>query len=207
MFRDRRHAGRQLAEELGGGYVGAENTIVLGVPRGGVIVAAEVARRLELPLDVIIASKIGAPGNPEYAVGAVDSDGLVTQNIYAGYSLVDLEHLGMEVQDKIRKRLDLYRGRRPALEVQGATVILVDDGIATGLTALAAIDYLKRHGAERIIVAVPVIAADTARKIREVATELIAAEEPELFYAVGQFYRHFEQTSDDEVLTVLSEFG
>ncbi len=203
MFRDRCQAGRQLAEELGGGYVGANDTIVLGIPRGGVIVAAEIARRLKLPLDVVIASKIGAPGNPEFAIGAVDCDGAVTQNVRAGYSLLELEHLAMPVQDKIRRRLELYRGSRPNPVVAGQTVILVDDGIATGLTVVAAVDYLKRHEAERIILATPVVAADAAAKLRERVDELVAVEEPALFNAVGQFYRHFEQTSDDEVLSAL----
>lgn len=203
VFRDRRHAGRRLAEEIGGEYVGAEGTIVLGIPRGGVVVAGEVASRLGLPLDVVMASKIGAPGNPEFAVGAVDPDGEVVRNEQAGYSPSEIAHLVTPALDKIRKRLDLYRGGRPAPEMAGATAILVDDGVATGLTVEAAIAYLRRHGVERLVLATPVVAADTAARLRPLVDVLVAVEEPALFLAVGQFYRHFEQTSDDEVLGIL----
>lgn len=193
-----------LAEELSREFSGTTPAVVLGVPRGGVIVASEIASKLGLPLDVVIASKVGAPGNPEYAIGAVDSDGEITQNVYAGYTLTEVGQLGAAVRDKISRRLELYRGARRPVELAGQAVILVDDGIATGLTALSAIDYVRRHGAIRIVVAVPVIAADTARALRERVDELVTIEEPEIFYAVGQFYRHFDQTSDDEVLAVLA---
>ncbi|MHB9004106.1 MAG: phosphoribosyltransferase [Coriobacteriia bacterium] len=203
MFKDRTHAGRLLAEELSAGHAGRDNTIVLGIPRGGVILANEVARRLSLPLDIIVTSKIGAPGNAEYAIGAVDPDGEVTPNPYAGYSLLELKQLAVPVHHKIESRLHLYRGLQEPLDLEGKTVILVDDGIATGLTVIAAIAYLRRHGASSIVVAVPVIAAGAAAIIRPEVDELIALEEPEVFYAVGQFYRHFDQVSDDEVLETL----
>lgn len=205
MFRDRLHAGRLLAEKLAAAFSGAEDAIVFGIPRGGVIVAAEIARRLHLPLDVVIASKIGAPGNPEYAIGAVDADGAVTQNVYAGYSMAELEHLGRPVRERIAARTELLRGRRQPLDVTGKTAIVVDDGIATGLTAFSAIDYLRRHGARRVVLAVPVISADAADLMRHAVDELVTLEEPDVFYAVGQFYRRFEQTSDDEVLSALDE--
>lgn len=205
MFRDRAHAGRLLAEELGRAYAGAENVVVLGIPRGGVMVAEEIARLLGLPLDVVVTSKIGAPGNPEYAVGAIDPDGAVTQNVYGGYSMTELEHLGRPVRDKIRQRIQLYRrGDAGAPDVAGKTVIVVDDGIATGLTVLAAVDYLRRLGADRLVLAVPVISADAARAMRSKVDELVAIEEPEIFYAVGQFYRHFGQTTDEEVMRALA---
>ncbi|MDP2181026.1 MAG: phosphoribosyltransferase family protein [Actinomycetota bacterium] len=203
MFRDRHDAGRQLAEELAR-FVGASDVVVLGIPRGGVVVGEEIARRLELPLDIIVTSKIGAPGNPEYAVGAVDPDGAVIANPYAGYSTAELEHLGRSVRETIERRVQMYRSGRDDLDLEGKTVILVDDGIATGLTAMAAVEYIYRHGAKEIVLAVPVIASDTADRLEEMVDELITVEEPDIFYAVGQFYRSFEQTSDDEVLSALA---
>lgn len=193
-----------LAEELSSKYANAPDAIVLGIPRGGVIVAEEIAQRLGLPLDVVIASKVGAPSNPEYAIGAVDADGAVTLNERAGYRRSEVEHLARPVREKIEKRLMLYRGGREPLEFENATVILVDDGIATGLTAIAAIDYLRRHWAARIVLSVPVIAADSATTLRDRVDDLVAIEVPDIFYAVGQYYSHFEQTSDDEVLTALN---
>ena len=159
-----------------------------------------------MPLDLVIASKIGAPGNPEFAVGAVDPGGEVTQNTYTGYSLGDLQHLSGPVREKIRKRIELYRGTSEPPDIAGRRVILVDDGIATGLTALSAIDYIRRLGAASVVLAVPVIAADTARAMRERVDELVTIEEPQLFYAVGQFYRRFDQTSDDEVLAEMADW-
>ncbi len=206
MFRDRHDAGRQLAERLGE-YAGRDDVIVLGIPRGGVIVGAEIARLLDLPIDVVVASKIGAPGNPEYAIGAVDSDGRVTANPEAGYEVSELENLARDVRDRVARRIDLYRQGKVPPELRDQTVIVVDDGIATGLTALAALRYVRSHGAAHVILAVPVIAASTVPEVSLFADELVAIEQPEVFYAVGQFYRHFTQTSDDEVLDVLSELG
>lgn len=203
MFRDRHDAGRQLAEELAR-FAGASDVVVLGIPRGGVIVGEEISRLLELPLDIVVTSKIGAPGNSEYAVGAVDPDGAVIANPYAGYSTAELEHLGRSVRESIERRLQLYRGGRDELDLEDKIAIVVDDGIATGLTAMAAVEYIYRHGAREIVLAVPVIASDTADRLDEMVDELITVEEPDIFYAVGQFYRKFEQVSDDEVLSALS---
>jgi len=202
MFRDRHDAGRQLAEELTR-YARDSSAVVLGIPRGGAVIAAEVADRLSLPLDVVIASKIGAPGNPEYAVGAVDPDGVVMPNPYAGFTESELEHLGLEAKEKIAKRSELYRAGKEGISLEGRTVIVVDDGIATGLTAEAAISYVRRQGAHSVVLGVPVIAADAAERIEEKVDDLIAVERPRAFYAVGQFYRHFDQTSDDEVISAL----
>ncbi len=206
MFRDRHDAGRQLAEWLGE-YADRDDVLVLGIPRGGVIVGAEIARLLDLPLDVVVASKIGAPGNPEYAIGAVDSDGRVTANPEAGYEVSELEHLARDVRERVARRIDLYRQGRVPPELRDQTVIVVDDGIATGLTALAALRYVRSHGAAYVILATPVIAASTVPEVSLFADEVIAIERPEVFYAVGQFYRHFGQTSDDEVLDALVEYG
>jgi putative phosphoribosyl transferase len=203
MFRDRIDAGRELAELLAARN-DLDDAVVLGIPRGGVIVAAEVAERLALPLDVVITSKIGAPGNPEYAVGAVDPDGIVTPNASAGFSMTELEHLGRPVKERIAARLEMYRVGRPHVEVAGRPVVACDDGIATGLTVIAAFEYLRRLGASTVIVAVPVAAPDSADKLRHLGAEVVAVEEPPYFGAVGQFYRRFGQTSDDEVLEALA---
>ncbi len=206
MFRDRRDAGRRLAEELVR-YSGDEAAVVLGIPRGGVVVGGEVARLLDLPLDVVIASKIGAPGNPEYAIGAVDPDGRVTPNPDAGYELPELEHLARPVRERTGRRIELYRGGLEPLDLEGATAIVVDDGIATGLTAVAALRYVRALGAARVVLAAPVISASAVRAVSEYADEVVVVETPDIFYAVGQFYRTFGQTSDDEVLEILGEFG
>jgi predicted phosphoribosyltransferase len=204
MFRDRHDAGRQLAEALAV-RDDLRDAIILGVPRGGVIVAAEVAERLGLPLGVVITSKVGAPGNPEYAVGAVDPDGVVTPNPRSGYSVDEVEHLGRAAKERIAARLELYMGARSIADVSERTVIVCDDGIATGLTIYAACEYLRRKGATHIVVAVPVSAPDSARHLRESGYEVFSLEEPTFFSAVGQFYRRFEQTSDDEVLVALGK--
>jgi putative phosphoribosyl transferase len=206
MYRDRHDAGRQLAEELVR-FSGDEDAVVLGIPRGGVVIGGEIAQRLDLALDVVIASKIGAPHNPEYAIGAVDADGRVTPNPEAGYDIGELEQLARPVRDKVRRRIELYRGGEEPLDLVGATAIVVDDGIATGLTALAAVRYVRAQEVERIVLAVPVIAASTVPVLEPHVDEIVAPERPAHFYAVGQFYRHFAQVSDDEVLAVLAEFG
>lgn len=206
MYRDRHDAGRRLAEELAR-FAGDEDVVVLGIPRGGVIVGGEIAGRLDLALDVVVASKIGAPHNPEYAIGAVDADGRVTPNPQAGYDVAELEHLARPVRDKIRRRIELYRGGEEPLDLEGATVIVADDGIATGLTALAAVRYVRAQGVERIVLAVPVIASGSISAFAQEVDEIVAPEQPAHFMAVGQFYRHFPQTSDDEVLEALREFG
>jgi len=198
VFRDRQDAGRSLAGALGS-YREAPGVVVFGIPRGGVIVAAEVARGLGLPLDVAVAAKVGAPGNPEYAIGAVAADGEVTANPSAGYSAEDVRRLSGAAHAKVEEQLARARGNWPALELAGRTAILVDDGLATGLTAMAAADWLRRQGASRVVVAVPVSPPDTLRVMAEHADELVAVEVPAWFSAVGQFYERFGQTDDSEV--------
>ena len=168
MFRDRHEAGRELAEELGPQDF-TKNPVVYGIPRGGVIVGAEVAERLGLPLDVLITSKVGAPSNPEYAIGAVDPDGVVSANIFAGYGDSELEHLARATREKIAHRAELYRAGRDPIPPVGRRVIIVDDGIATGLTVIAAVEYVQRHGALEVVVAAPVSSPDAARRIRELS--------------------------------------
>lgn len=202
MFGDRAEAGRLLAEALRG-KVGP-GAVVLGVPRGGVVVAAEVARALGLPLDVLVVRKIGAPGNPEYAVGAVDEEGHVVGGTSGVASDAYLQEAAREGREEIARRLRVYRQGRGSLEVSGKEVVLVDDGIATGMTLLSAVDSLRRRGASRILVAAPVAAADAAALLRGKADELVTLEVPPDFYAVGQFYREFGQTTDAEVISLLA---
>ena len=206
MFRNRHDAGRQLAEVLRA-YEGSAGTVVLGIPRGGVIVAAEVARALGVPLDVAVAAKVGAPGNPEYAVGAVAADGEVTANPGAGYSAEEVRAISGAAHAKVETQLAKVRGDRPPLQLAGKTAILVDDGLATGLTATAAADWLRRKDVARVIVAVPVAPPDTVRAMSAHADEVVVVEVPRMFSAVGQFYREFGQTDDAEVRAALDDAG
>jgi putative phosphoribosyl transferase len=179
--------------------------LVLGVPRGGVVVAAEVALTYGLELDVIVVRKIGAPGNPEYAVGAVDEDGRIIGGTGAFVDRAYLEQAAEVGRAEIARRLAAYRADRPAPRIAGRDVIVVDDGIATGLTLEAAIESLRRRRADRLLVATPVAAPEAADRIARVADELVALEVPRGFSAVGQFYRKFGQTSDGEVIALLAE--
>lgn len=203
MFTDRHDAGRQLAEVLRRGGV-SPDALVLGIPRGGVIVAAEVARALHLPLDVVVASKLGAPGDPELAVGAVDADGEVSParpGIPQAYLMSEAARRGAEV----RRRVAAFRAGREAPALAGREAIVVDDGIATGLTAQQAVAYLRRHGAQRVTLAAPVASPEAAARLRSAGMRVVTVHEPEGFLAVGALYRHFDQTSDAEVIDTLRE--
>lgn len=206
MWRNRTEAGADLAEELKRlGFAGRSDVIVLGVPRGGVEVARVVADLLEAPLDVVIARKVGAPGNPEFAAGAVDADGEVYANPYAGVSETWLRQAAVAEQEEAQRRLARYRGGRQPLELSGRTVIVVDDGIATGLTAQAALHWLQRHGAAHTVLAAPAMAPDTVRRMAGLADEIVALESPPGFSAVGQFYASFPQLTDADVTRLLAE--
>lgn len=203
MFLDRVDAGRRLAACLTS-YADAPETIVLGIPRGGVVVAAEVARALDLPLDIVLAAKVGAPGNPEFAVGALTADGELLANPRGGLSGPALDRVAGDARAKISRQLSQLRGTTSPLPIAGRTVIVVDDGLATGLTARAAARYLRRQGAARVVLAVPVAARDSAALIAPDVDELVSVETPVEFFAVGQFYQRFAQTEDDEVRALLS---
>jgi len=202
MFEDRIDAGRKLAARLSA-YTDAPDTIVLGIPRGGVVVAAEVASALHLPLDIVLAAKIGAPGNPEFAAGALTADGELLVNPGARIDAAGLDSIAGAAREKISRLLGALRGDRPPLQLTGRAVIVVDDGLATGLTARAAVRYLRRQGVARIVLAVPVAARDSAALIAPEVDELVSVETPEDFFAVGQFYQRFNQTEDWEVRTLL----
>jgi predicted phosphoribosyltransferase len=204
MFQDRGEAGRLLAAALTS-YEADESVVVLAIPRGAVVMGAEVARSLAAPLDLVIVAKIGAPGNPEFAAGAIDQDGNIMRNPAAGVSMEYLREAGEAARREIDRRLDAYRGGRRELDVTGKTAILVDDGVATGFTALKAIDFVRRRGADRVVLAVPVIAREAAAMLEAEADELVALERPRVFLAVGGFYRDFRQVSDAEVEAILAE--
>lgn len=209
-FRDRVDAGRKLAAALEQ-YRSASDAIVIALPRGGVVVGAEVAQALSLPLDIVIPRKIGAPGNPEYAIGAIAESGDPVWD-HQAISLTDAseEYLAKVVakeRAEAQRRLTTYRGDRPPRTLRGKTIILVDDGIATGLTMRAAIATIRSEGASRIVLAVPVAAADSIAKLRDdlrLSDEIIVLHAPQWFGAVGAFYDMFEQTTDEEVITLLA---
>jgi putative phosphoribosyl transferase len=207
VFRDRIEAGRVLARLLSP-YARQSNVIVLALPRGGVPVGFEVAQALQAPLDVFVVRKLGVPGHEEYAMGAIASGGVRVLNEdvvdYLGIQDEDIEGVARSEQAELDRREHLYRGSRPAPRVAGRTVILVDDGLATGSTMRAAIRALQLQAPERIVVAVPVAAEETCESLRAEADEVVCARTPEPFRAVGLWYGDFSQTSDDEVRDLLA---
>ena len=207
IFQDRTDAGRQLAEELLS-YAGRDDAIVLALPRGGVPVAFEVAQRLGVPLDVFVVRKLGVPGHEELAMGAIASGGIRVLNEDVLYVLPDAQSIVEMVtaieREELQRRERDYRGDRPAPEVRGRTVILVDDGLATGATMRAAAAALGQQGAAKIIVAVPVGAPTTCREIRDEVDDILCLHTPISFMGVGQYYEDFSQTSDEEVRELLA---
>jgi putative phosphoribosyl transferase len=192
-------------------FKGRARTVVLGLPRGGVPPAAEIAAALQQPLDVIVSRKLGAPGNPELAIGAIAEGGAPYLNpeLVAVTESSDA-HVAEEVarqRAEIVRRQQRFRAGRPLPLPERATVILVDDGVATGSTAIAAIRALREQGVGRLVLAIPVAPTDTARVLRAMADELEVLATPEPFYAVGAFYEDFRQVSDDQVVEILARAG
>jgi len=211
LFANRQEAGRQLAQRLAL-LEGAESgALLLAVPRGGVVVAAEIARALRLPLDVFITRKLGAPGNEELAIGALSSDGTVVLDEQLTRSTgADEAYIAQETErqrQEISRRLQRYRGERPPPAVTGRTVVLVDDGVATGATTLAALRALRKQAPGRLILAVPVGPPDSINRLSAEADEVICLATPEPFWAVGRFFADWSQTTDEEVATLLDMFG
>jgi len=206
-FSNRTEAGRLLAEKLVK-YAGRADVIVLGLPRGGVPVAYEVAKRLGVPLDVFIVRKLGVPGFEELAVGAIASGGVrvLNQDVMRALPNAEatIESVTARETAELERREQSYRDGRPAPELRDRVVILVDDGLATGATMRAAVKALRHRGAAKIVVAVPVGPPDTCREFEGEADETICASVPEFFQAVGQYYEDFSQTSDDEVRELLA---
>jgi putative phosphoribosyl transferase len=205
-FRDRRDAGRQLAEKLSA-YANRPDVLVLGLPRGGVPVAYEVAKVLNAPLDVFLVRKLGVPGREELAMGAIASGSVrvLNKNVVQSLRLSDqtIEAVAAAEQRTLVRRERVYRGDRPRLAVRDQTIILVDDGLATGATMRAAVVALRQQQPRRIVVAVPVAAPETCDEFRAEVDDIVCAITPPLFYAVGLWYQDFSQTSDEEVRALL----
>ena len=209
-FRDRTEAGELLAEQLTE-YANKPNVLVLALPRGGVPVAAQVAKKLNAPLDVFTVRKLGLPGHPELAMGAIASGGIRVLNgeVINSLRIPDdvINAVTAEEYQELQRRERSYRDELPPPEVEGKTVIIVDDGIATGSTMFAAIAALRELNAGRIIVATPTIARSTYEYLQKQADEVIAVIVPEEFYGVGQWFEDFSQTSDEEVHQFLAEMN
>jgi putative phosphoribosyl transferase len=209
-FANRRHAGKELATQLAN-YANRSDVLVLALPRGGVPVAFEVARALRAPLDVFLVRKLGVPGHEELAMGAIATGGVrvlneeVTNHIQISSSAID--EVATREEQELKRRERLYRGDRPPPSVQGRTVILIDDGLATGSTMRAAATALRNMQPSKIIVAVPVAAAETCADLRSEVDEVICGATPEPFMAVGAWYSDFEQTSDQEVRQLLDRIA
>ena len=208
LFRNRTEAGEQLAERLR--PFARLRPIVLGLPRGGVPIAAQVARELDAPLDIIVVRKLGVPFQPELAMGAIGEDGARTLNEelirLAHVTEHDIARVEAAEREELRRRATRFRVHHPRRDLRGRTVVIVDDGLATGATAIAACEVARSLGALHIVLAVPVAPPEAAERMAEHADEFVALATPTHFHAVGQFYEHFGQVSDHEVLDLLDEF-
>jgi putative phosphoribosyl transferase len=206
VFRDRREAGEKLAQKLTS-YRDRADVLVLALPRGGVPVAFELARELNLPLDVFVVRKLGVPWQPELAMGAVASGGIrflnreVVQGL--GVSEEEISETTTREEESVRQREALFRNGRPAPQIAGKTILLVDDGLATGSSMRAAVAALRQLGPARIVIVVPVGSAGTCRELEREADEVVCLVTPEPFWAVGQWYADFSPTSDEQVQELL----
>ena len=207
-FRDRKYAGRALAKRLGL-FAGRRDVTVLALPRGGTPVAYEVAKALHAPLDVLVVRKLGVPWNPEFAMGAIASGGerLIDDMLVRelGISTRDVEEVASNEAYELERRERVYRGGRPAPDLGGRTVILVDDGLATGSTMRVAVRAVRRQSPARVVVAAPVAAPEACELLRGEADEVVCAEMPDPFLGVGRWYLDFSQTSDEEVCHLLDD--
>ncbi|MFH0898557.1 MAG: phosphoribosyltransferase [bacterium] len=208
QFKNRQDAGKKLAKKLLT-YKNNPKAIVIGLPRGGVVVAYEIAQILELPLDIVVPRKLGAPFNPELAIGAVTEDGSIILdhqiiNIL-GISKTEITEIIEKEKKEAERRLQIYRKNRPPLNLKNQIVILVDDGIATGSTMLAAIKSVQVHGAQSIIIAIPIGPTETIAKIKNMVDSVVVLDTPPNFMAIGIYYKSFTQTTDEEVITLLTD--
>lgn len=209
LYEDRREGGRRLAEKLGR-YAEDPKVIVLGLPRGGVPVAYEVAEALDAPLDIFLVRKLGVPSQSELAMGAIASGGVrvLNQDVISGYGISEqaVEDVAEREREELERRQRTYRGDRPAPHVEGRTVILVDDGLATGASMKAAVDALKARNPARVVVAVPVAPPETCEAFQDEVDEVVCAATPRPFLGVGAWYRVFAQTTDAEVQELLDKY-
>lgn len=208
IFSNREAAGRHLAEHLQS-WANDENAIVLAIPRGGIEIGYPIARALHLPLDVLLTRKLGVPGQEELAFGAIALGGIRFLNPFlvemSGITPEEVEQITRDALELLKKREHLYRANRPPLSVSGKTVILVDDGVATGATVTAAIQALRQMNPARVIVAVPVASPATCEILSRLADELVCLHRPDDFEAVGQFYQEFPQVSDAELVKLMAQ--
>jgi len=206
LFRDRIEAGRMLARELLR-YAGRDDVIVLALPRGGVPVASEVAKALKAPLDVFLVRKLGLPGDEELAMGAIASGGVrvLNEDVLRWRKVPDstIDLVTQREQQELKQRESAYRGERPMPDLENKTVIIVDDGLATGTTMRAAVTALRAFKPSRIVVAVPTAPPDVCRELQEEVDSVICATTPEPFLAIGAWYEDFRQTTDEEVRSIL----
>jgi putative phosphoribosyl transferase len=205
IFADRIDAGERLAKGLA--HLAGSECVVLAIPRGGVIVGEVIARELGAPLDVVVPRKIGAPGNPELAIGAVAPGIRVLDPRMVGALGVTDRYLEREIAEQeaeIERRQNAYRGGRPPQPVEGRVAIVVDDGVATGSTAVAALRWARARGADRVVLAVPVAPPQSLERLRAEADEVVVLETPQPFLAVGEWYRDFDQTTDEQVVSALA---
>ncbi|MEX2554995.1 MAG: phosphoribosyltransferase family protein [Actinomycetota bacterium] len=204
-FRDRAEGGRRLAVRLR--RLRSENVVVLGIPRGGIPVAYEIARALDAPLDVVIVRKLVAPGHPNLAMGAIAEDGRSSISLRLGETMGlrarELAGITAPANAELARRIDVYRRGRPALPLNGRTAIIVDDGLATGASARAAVEAVRRRGASRIVVAAPVSSRDVVDQLREVCDEVVCIETPPFFFAAEDWYRNGAEPSDEIVTHIL----
>ena len=207
-FKDRRDAGRKLAQKLSA-YARGQNTLILALPRGGVPVAYEVALALNVPMDIFIVRKLGLPGREELAIGAIASGGIriLNSDIIRMLSIPEeiINFVARRELQELQRRERLYRGNRPSPEVRDQTVILIDDGLATGASMRAAVAGVRAQHPARIVVAVPAAAAETCDAFRSEVEEVVCAITPEPFYGVSRWYKDFSQVTDEEVRTWLEE--
>lgn len=208
MFRDRSHAGAMLAPLLAA-YAERPDVVVLGLARGGVVVASAVAAALDVPLDVFLVRKLGVPGHEELAMGAIASGGvrILNSDIVRSLGITDeaIETVARREQRELERRESLYRGQRPSVDLRGKTVVLVDDGLATGASMRAAVTAVNAREPGRVVVAVPTAAPEARAAIERMVDEIVCATTPDPFWGVGAWYDDFSQTGDDEVRRLLSE--
>ena len=206
IFKNRQEAGKKLAEKLKD-FQDSQDLIVLAIPRGGLVIGKQLSLVLNCPLDILVTKKIGAPNNPELAIGAVGIIGEPVINeeltsrlgVGKGYLEKEITNRKAEVERRVRE----YRGNRSTIKLKDKTIIITDDGVATGATMMAAIEIVRQQGPKKIVVAIPVISRDSMLKLEEQADEVVYLEAPLMFFAVGQFYQEFDQVSDKEVKELL----